>query len=301
MLTPAQRAALTARLRQGRRAAAEATPDAGLLVDLGGSGPVAAFAVHAVSGSAHEYAPLAAELSGAVRLRGIQAAGLRPGTMPAGSLDEMAQRYAAAVAAAEPGTAVWLVGWSMGGVLAYETARQLAADGERVAVVVLIDAPSRTVPAYADSEEGLAALFVAEALRGAGRAVPGAPGSAPRTREPVARQLDELVRELSGDTAGDPALREEVQRRWAVFAAHLGALAGYEPSGPLDADAILVGAADTPDSTAEWATQFAGRSEVWHSDAGHYGCLRRPAVTTIAGLMRAVAQVRDGGVQPLPG
>jgi thioesterase domain-containing protein len=279
MLTDAQRTALAARLRQNRRDTPP--PDRGPLVALS-SGTVPAFAVHAVGGSVHEYAPLAQALGGACAVSGIEAAGLRAGATPVAGLATMAERYAALIREAQPAGPHRLIGWSMGGVLAYETARRLEAAGDKVALVVLIDAPYRTVPSYADSEEGLAALFVADALRGTG-SVP--PASALR---PVAEQLAELAARLVPDPAGRAAMAGELNRRYAVFAAHTAALAGYEPSGPLDAAGVLVAAHGSKDSAAYWTPLLRGGAQTVASAADHYGCLRPPAVAGIASAIRKV-------------
>lgn len=274
-LSPAQRAALTARLRQGRPAGDAPAGPAGYVVDLGTSGTVPAFAVHAVGGTVHEYVPLARELSDELRLWGIEAGGVRPGTSPTRTLGKMASRYASAIRETQPAGPYRLIGWSMGGVLAYETARLLG----DVALVVLIDAPYRTVSKYADSPEALTGLFVADVLRGA-----GLPADIPATA-PTASQLDALASALGG--AAD--LREDLARRHAVFAAHTSALTGYLPTGPLDADAILVSAADTPDSAGDWSGMFGGRVEVLRPDAGHYACLRPPTVSAIADAIGKLA------------
>ncbi|MCC5580167.1 alpha/beta fold hydrolase [Microtetraspora sp. AC03309] len=279
MLTDAQRAALAARLRQGRRNG-PATPAAGPVVDLATSGTTPAFLLHAVGGSVFEYAALVRELATAFRLYGVEAAGLRPGARPGTSLAEMAGRYADAVRAAQRAGPYRLIGWSMGGVLAFETARRLEDDGADVGLVVLIDAPYRTVPSYAEHEEGLAALFAAEVM-------PDGRGAAADPGEPVEVQLDRLADALTADGDDRAVVREELDRRYAVFVAHISALAGYQPAAPVGADAVLVGAADTPDSVPEWAGMFRGRVRTLYTGAGHHACLRPPAVTEIARLVRS--------------
>lgn len=278
MLTDAQRSALSARLRRNRTGPAVAA--AGPVVPLGREG-APAFAFHAVGGSVHEYAALARELDGAYRLSGIAAP-----SPPLDDLAQMAQRYAGLVRAAQPDGPYRLLGWSMGGVLAYETARRLAAGGAEVRSVTLIDAPYLTVRRYADSAEGLAALFVAEALR--------AGGHEPAATDPAAsvrRQLDDLAARLAKDPGEREALAAELDRRHAAFVAHSTALAGYRPTGPLDADAVLVHAAGSPDSTGDWARVLTGATRQVHVDAGHYDCLRPPAVVSIAAAVRAASDL----------
>ncbi len=282
MLSDAQRAALTARLRQGRPAGA-APSSAVPVVDLATTGTVPAFVVHAVGGSVFEYAALARSLAMTYRLYGIEASGLRTDTRPGTSLAEMAGRYAEAIVLTQPAGPYRLIGWSMGGVLAFETARRLEAGGATVGLVVLIDTPYRTVSSYADTEEELAALFVADAMRSGGASAPG-PGPVP-----VAEQLDRLATHLTagGDDRG--AVRAELDRRYAVFVAHTSALTSYLPTAPVSADALLVSAAGSADSAPDWSQMFHGQVRTARTAAHHYACLRPPAVTEIAELIRAAA------------
>lgn len=280
MLSDTQRSMLAARLRQGRRPVPKA--DDGPIVVLGAAGAPPAFALHAIGGSVHEYAPLARALAGTWQLFGIEAAGLRPGSTPSDSLAELADRYADAVRAAQPAGPYRLLGWSMGGVLAFETARRLEALGEPVQLVALIDAPYRTVPCYADSEAGLAALFVVDALRGAGHHRPESSAELP-----VPDQLDRLAARLTTEPGERADMVAELHRRYAVFAAHTTALAGYLPAGPVTAAGVLAGAHASPDSAPDWARMFSGGTRAVRLDTDHHGCLRPPAVSTIADTITA--------------
>ncbi|QYC41605.1 Dimodular nonribosomal peptide synthase [Nonomuraea coxensis DSM 45129] len=111
-----------------------------VVVRLGGGGPLPAdpspvYCVHPLGGSAHCYGALAGLLAGRRAVHGLQA--LESGLSPA-SLPELAARYAAEIAAAGPGP-VTLLGWSAGGVLAFETARELTGLGHPPRRVVLVD------------------------------------------------------------------------------------------------------------------------------------------------------------------
>ncbi|ASW55625.1 thioesterase domain-containing protein [Plantactinospora sp. KBS50] len=277
MLTDSQRSALAARLRNGRRPAAPAA--ANPVVPLGRAG-LPAFALHPVSGSVHEYAALARELDGTVALSGIEAAGLRPGTTPCADLAALAARYAELIRAADPGP-YRLVGWSMGGVLAYETALRLVAGGGQVALIVLVDAPYLTVPRYADSAAGLAALFVADALRGVGLEPDAAADL------PVAAQLDRLAARLAPEPDDRAMLAAELGRRHEVFAAHTTALAGYRPGTGLDAPAVLVRAGGSLDSIPNWSRMLRPGARTLTVTGGHYDCLRPPAVGAVAAAITA--------------
>jgi amino acid adenylation domain-containing protein/FkbM family methyltransferase len=107
------------------------------LVPLRTSGPGRPlFCVHPVGGNVLCYAELARRLDRPVY--GLQSLGLGGGE-PQESVEAMAVTYTAAVTAAQPEGPLALAGWSIGGVIAWEMARQLARTGRQVESVILLD------------------------------------------------------------------------------------------------------------------------------------------------------------------
>ncbi len=98
------------------------------------------FCVHPVSGSVSRYYDLARHLGRDRPFFGIQSAGLDGREPPLTRIPRMAARYAREIRAIQPAGAILLGGWSLGGIIAFETARQLAAAGEDIALLAIIDA-----------------------------------------------------------------------------------------------------------------------------------------------------------------
>ena len=71
-------------------------------------------------------------------------------------VEAMATDYVQAIRGFQPVGPYWLAGWSMGGVIAFEMARQLQQEGQEVAMVALIDAG---VPEAEESEYNWAILL----------------------------------------------------------------------------------------------------------------------------------------------
>ncbi|NEA65773.1 type I polyketide synthase [Streptomyces sp. SID12488] len=91
------------------------------------------FLVHAAGGTTDVYRALAERLGDERPVYGLE-------RLPdARTVIEKARRYAEAVAAAHPNGPCLLGGWSFGGFVAQETARQLTAAGRDVELVALID------------------------------------------------------------------------------------------------------------------------------------------------------------------
>jgi thioesterase domain-containing protein len=213
------------------RAEIARTAEAGaptLLVKLnsGSPGRPAFFCVHAVGGTVFSYGELARSMGPEQTFYGVQAAGLEGG-MPVDDLTAIAAAYASAVEAAEPEGPYLLGGWSFGGLVAFEMARQLRARGREVGLVALLDTWSPTV-AETPSERGdaeLVRLFLRDqaALR----------GSVPEWLEkPVQEEGEEAVSGLLAQARQAGLLRADlrpghVQRMLGVYKANLRALTGY--------------------------------------------------------------------------
>ena len=77
---------------------------------------------------------------------GLQAKGLDGVEEPLGTVEEMAAHYVATITAANPAGPYALAGYSFGGIIAFEMARQLMAQGKRVKTLALLD--TYVYPAY---------------------------------------------------------------------------------------------------------------------------------------------------------
>ena len=110
------------------------------LIDLRVSGPGRPLVlVHPIGGGVLCYNALARGFDGARAVLGLQAAGFEGEEEPETDLVRMASRYVDALRAEHPGGPYILGGWSMGGIVAFEMASQLAAAGHDVPLVILID------------------------------------------------------------------------------------------------------------------------------------------------------------------
>ena len=70
---------------------------------------------------------------------GLQGQGLDPGQQPHDRIEDMADAYLREIRGVQPHGPYLLGGWSMGGLIALEAARQLAAGGEEVSLLAMFD------------------------------------------------------------------------------------------------------------------------------------------------------------------
>jgi amino acid adenylation domain-containing protein len=104
------------------------------------------FCVHPGGGNVLCYAPLSRQLGVEQPFYAFQARGVSESLTPHERIEEMAAHYIAAMRGVQPEGPYNLGGWSMGGVVAFEMARQLHAQGERVLMLALFDAVLPTTP-----------------------------------------------------------------------------------------------------------------------------------------------------------
>ncbi len=97
------------------------------------------FLVHPAGGHVYLFRHLAEELGGDQPLFGLRARGLEAGEALLPTVEEMAAHYLEELRAFRPRGPYLLGGSSMGGMIAYEMAQRLAAEGEEVPLLVLID------------------------------------------------------------------------------------------------------------------------------------------------------------------
>jgi thioesterase domain-containing protein len=217
--------------------------------------------VHPVGGGITCYFTLARQLS--VPVFGIEAVGLD-------SVEAMAEAYLEAVDRRVGQGPVAFGGWSMGGLVAFEMARRLAARHGRAVPVVLIDSHLPDAGADAPAEAELVSWFAEDWGSSAGCDL----GDGIHSREQLWRRAEErglLDREQDGDTAGRLLARFETNvaamQRFRVTPGH---------RGPVQLLAARDEAWAAPDRG--WGAVVAGGPTVARMPGDHYGIMGDPAV-----------------------
>ncbi|MFP5287990.1 MAG: thioesterase domain-containing protein, partial [Thermoanaerobaculia bacterium] len=245
------------------------------------------FCVHPVGGDVVAYRELAR------RLPGWTIYGLQSPEMPVEDLRELAALHVEAVRQVQPEglrARYRLAGWSMGGAVAFEMARQLAERGERVELLALIDTASpllwRREPE--PDEAGLVALFALDLARLAGGPVPDADLSG----LDLAKVLD-LAKE-AGVLAPGVEL-PELHRLFERFRANRRAMSGYEPL-PYPGAAVLFRARERQagDPALGWRGLVFELS-VQEVPGDHYSCLH---TEVLAGHLREALEREEVELAP---
>ncbi|HEX7243672.1 MAG TPA: alpha/beta fold hydrolase, partial [Longimicrobiaceae bacterium] len=218
---------------------------------------------------------------------------VEPGEDPNWTVEEMVRDYLAELRRERPAGPYRLGGWSMGGLVAFEMARQAEAMGESVELLALVDPP---LPGGADSrplseadDPGLLASF-ARHLGIPAEILPFDPTERLRHAWEAARGEGIVPPDLDLTRFG---------RLWNVFRHNVEALRLYRPGrGSAGADMLVIYAADrnAPPETAiaAWRALTTGRVELAISPGDHFSMVREPHVRQLAArLAGALASLPD--------
>jgi amino acid adenylation domain-containing protein len=135
-----------AALAQSIRQAGAATPWSSLvLIQAGTTTKPPLFCIHPIGGNVLEYYPLATYLGNERSIYGLQSQGLDGLQPPLARIEDMASKYIQELLTVEPDGPYLLMGYSFGGLIAFEVARQLQVQGKQVDFVGLLDSPAPTI------------------------------------------------------------------------------------------------------------------------------------------------------------
>jgi thioesterase domain-containing protein len=242
--------------------------------------------VHAIGGAVLSYRELARRLGGEQPFYGIQAAGLAGGRA-VDDLPAMAAQYATAVEAVAPHGPYLLGGWSFGGVVAFEMARQMRQRGRPVALVALLDswAPAFVpMPAF-EREDDLVRLYLRDQAGIQGLDASWLDGEPPGMGEAAA--LDWLLARAHETGLLRASLRPaQIRSLLDVYSANVRANATYRPR-PGDDRLTLFRPRTSPEPTNGWSALFDEPVEVHEMAADHYSMLMPPAVDGLADRLRS--------------
>jgi thioesterase domain-containing protein len=200
----------------------------------------------------------------------------------------MAAFYVEAIRARQPSGPYFLGGWSLGGVVAFEMARQLRARGESVALLALMDsyAPSSADTQTFDDAELLTA-FLLDMCRVRGTDLSAAPldfAAQLRQLDPprrVERLLEEARRQGLLPVDADAA---HLSRQLETFKANHHAVRNYTPQS-YDGHVVLFRAESEEEPAADpsrgWR-KYVGNVEVHDVPGDHYSILNQPQVGMLA-------------------
>ncbi|HST49830.1 alpha/beta fold hydrolase [Jatrophihabitans sp.] len=260
-----------------------------LLSEGGSAAPL--YCPHAVSGSPYSYHALSRALRTERSVYGFEAPGLEGGADLITDVVEFARRYSAELLRQQP-ESCHLLGWSMGGYVAFEMARQLTEAGRPPATLIMVDSHDPG-PWEMPPEPEVQLAFLNELAAMAGRPAIPWESAADVLTEP---ELDGMIKlaTTAGLIAPDvPA--SFVQNRYRVFRANMRAMYGYQAK-PFPGRLVMLEAAEGADLLG-WAPYAEGGFERVSVPGNHYTMWAESNLPTLIEAVRTIL-ARDN---PAPG
>ncbi|TDQ50263.1 type I polyketide synthase [Actinorugispora endophytica] len=271
-----------------------------------GTGERTLFLVHPSGGDVLCYAELSRSLDPRLSVAAVTDPVLVGGAAPDATIEGMARYYVELLRRHQGEGPYLLGGWSMGGSLGQEMARQLHERGQAVDLLLMFDSndPAHIThidlpdPEDARGEAIARHLGALEGYLGVDLGV----GDGRERAALIAMDPDERWAEAERRLRARRLLgrRDGVRERVGIFDRHMRALADHTPRRLADArtatllvradraaprnSGIGMGVDDTPPGLADlgWGRYLAGPLEVVGADADHYSLLRPPATARLA-------------------
>jgi thioesterase domain-containing protein len=258
------------------------------LVPLAATGGCRAmFFVHAIGGTVYFMTPVAQRMADLRDVYGLQCHALDPRNTPDATIEEMASRYRRAIRLVQPTGPYEVVGYSMGGLIAAEIARGMAAEGEVVALVAVIDTIAPSVP-FPD-------ISCADALHLISRAL----GISPHFQGDPVRERRDLVRDFlshyarAGKAQKRPGLTDvehlvdDIEHLVDLYRINGSAARRYAPaalSTPLSC--LVTRGGEASRSLGRWRVLAAAGLRVECLDADHFQLMHEAHADLVAGVLR---------------
>ncbi|WNI18862.1 alpha/beta fold hydrolase [Actinacidiphila sp. ITFR-21] len=242
------------------------------------------YCVHAVSGSAYSYAGLARQLGDDQPLYGFEAPGFDNDRTPVSDLPALADEYTAILREAQPEGPYQLLGWSLGGLLAFEMAKRLTGAGARVAHLILVDAGLPEVMPL-PPERDILLRFVRDMMglsdstppELTGLFAPWPPDARPEAVFPAVEKSAILPEEFDADL---------LDQQYRVFRAHLEGFYSTRLQGPYDGPAVHVLAEFSAQEDMRWGRLLTDLREFGVTGATHHSIWTGDHLDTLAQIVR---------------
>ncbi|MFB6373362.1 MAG: alpha/beta fold hydrolase [Bradymonadaceae bacterium] len=250
--------------------------------------------VHASAGTVFEYRKLVEAFDDSIPVIGIQSPGFGAKDAIPESIDRLAQHYVEDLSEISRLDECRLIGWSFGGVVAFELASALRDHGLQVDHLCLLDAFHPSLRREMANTRGFSVLreFVVNVGRTAGLSPAAfeALTDLLETEDDDTRILEKLASHL--ETMGGPTERRAdrtfLEQLFTIYRTHMQAYDDYHPK-PTDVPTTVVAAKETGSSHQNlpgwrgWKSLIEAPKQQVSVEAGHYQLLQPPALKKIIG------------------
>jgi len=254
-----------------------------LALQPGGSMPPL-FCVHAVSGSAYSYVELARRLGPDQPVYGLEAPGFDNDRTPVRSLSALADEYTAILREFHPSADYRLLGWSLGGLVAFEMAKRLAAAGSPATALIMVDS-GLPFALPLPPEREILRRFIRDMM-----------GLSDETPPEVEAVFGDLPRDVAPEAAFEAVIAARVLEveidealltgQYSVFRALLEGFYSAKVAGPYAGPAVHIMAERSPAEEMRWSRIITGIREHTLAGATHHSILTECHLATLTGIVK---------------
>ena len=233
------------------------------------------YCVHAVGGNVLQLANLASALQPDIPFYGFQSVGLEAEQEPIDNVEAMATHYIKALQSHQKNGPYQLAGYSFGGMVAYEMAKQLQAQQQTVSQLILIDAPAPALIAL-NQQETILPDHREELVVMLEKVLPFIDKTHLQTliTTPDKDLLAQILNLVKTHAEGiDPAI---ITRFYQVYHSNVKAMQAYHPQSSLDISVTLLKASEKqPDQYPDlgWEQHVGRAVEVKEIPGNHHSIL----------------------------
>ena len=302
-LSSEQQALLDRRLRSRSPETAPAAHSSLVAIQTAGTRPPF-FCVHPAGGDVLCFQALSHHMGTDQPFYGLQSRGFGTGEEPLASIEEMAASYRAEIARAASGP-YHIGGWSLGGAVAFELARQIAAGGGEVALLAIVDStpgpwprPAPGTPGEDENDDALWLMEIADYLERLWGVQLGLSYETLRALSPEEQGL-RFLSGLKSTPFGAGAGPEQLRRLLHVFKTNVRAFRRYRP-GPYPGRITLFRPAEAggpaggeADPTLGWGA-LSPRVDIETVPGDHVSALAEPHARALALRLRTCIDQAPG-------
>ncbi|MFC5743023.1 non-ribosomal peptide synthetase [Dyella tabacisoli] len=256
----------------------------------------AIFCFHPASGLSWSYTRLIHFIDQRHAVFGLQARGFGDAEQPSENLDQMVADYVALMREVQPTGPYHLLGWSFGGLLAFEIGCALQRQGEQVGLLSILDTQFLTAPLDHQSNDGLLAEILAmEGVK-----------LAPQAPPPDMHESYELLRTRNSPftSLGEALFEKSVD----VYRNNIRLFKQSPPRKTFHGELLLISTTRNADGspvaqllTEGWSDRFDGPVESLNIDCCHYELLdsrHAPRLGAAIGAKLALYERVDAADRP---
>ncbi|MGB8690927.1 MAG: amino acid adenylation domain-containing protein [Microcoleus sp.] len=236
------------------------------------------FCIHPSGGNVLCYQDLAYQLDLDQPVYGLQSFGLNPENQPHTSIEQMSSYYIQAIQTVQAHGPYLLMGWSLGGIVAFEMAQQLSRQGEQIAFLASVDAnPLFTTSELENNDAVVMVWMLGEALEPCLEEI--------KQLEPQEQLIYVLEQAKQKNLVSEDVELTQIQHLLEINKLNIQALENYQPQSYLGSMIVIQASETNTDLGSVW-NELVEKVDAYMIPGNHYNLVRNPQVQRLAQIFQ---------------